>query len=392
MTDIDKQLAEAARLKEQKGRERDAVIQEAIQGPTYHKFSDQDKTPQGQKAIEQGIANKQAGGGYDWTKSKGADFKWPDLDASRMGNLEPWLCYQADGKGGWVDLNFIGSGKERRATAAIRQLGFGDYWMKQRFDQDLLRAVQGYVALSDAELDAKAGELTLRKSAMFSHRDYILGVQLEVQDAIRRSNKVAQRALDAANAEQKKEMDGHIAAAKSGGLLDPVKGITMEDWAGGNAKLAAGTDLATVLKVLKIEKPVWDEVSAEWMARMSRDTTFAISTVYGAAFTNPNIGKFASAAPAAAPAPAGGGVQKVMNDFDLYIKIMSHQSAGAAQGQDAQAILKKYGLTVADWSNVGAHWGGKMMTDFTLAQKMGELMAKYGAEFAKPGAGDDISF
>jgi hypothetical protein len=146
--------------------------------------------------------------------------------------------------------------------------------------------------------------------------------------------------------------------------------------------------------VLKVEKPVWDAVSAEWTGRMSRDTTFAIATVYGNAFTNSNIGRFAAgggAAPAAAPAAAGA-VQKVMADFELYIKIMSHQSAAAGQGVDANSVLKKYGITAADWGSIGMHWSSKINSDFTLAMRMGDLMAKYTAEFSTPGAGDDINF
>ncbi len=395
MTDIQNRLSDAEHAKEQKSRERDAKMQEALKGPTSHVFSDQDNTPQGGKAIEQGIAHVQAGdqATYDFATSKGADFAWPDFDPQTLGNREPWLCYAADGKGGWKDLNFIASGKDRRATAAIRRLGLPAPWKNMIIDRDSLRKVEAAVGLSDAELQSKAAEFGLTSDARFTLRDHMLGVLMEFQDGMKHVNKIGQRMLDASNAEAKKEMDGNIAAAKSGGLLDPIQGVSMEDWAGANAKIAGGMALEAVLKVLQIEKPVWDAVSAEWMTRMTQDTTFAITTVYGAAFTNPNIGKFAGvAAPAAAAPAAGGGVAKVMGDFDLYIKIMSHQSAGAAQGQDAAAILKKYGLTPADWGTVGGHWSGKMMIDFTLATRMADLMAKYGAEFAKPGAGDDISF
>jgi hypothetical protein len=315
-----------------------------------------------------------------------------------MGNLEPWLCYTFDGKGGWVNLNFIASGKDRRGTAAYRMLGISKAEEFARVEDKTYALVDKLLALSDGEIAAQAAKYDLKKSDRFTCRDWLVGLRLEMDDLKRRGDKKAQAALDAAMAVQKEEMDGNIAAAKSGGLLDPIQGVTMEDWAGANAKIAAGTDLAQVLKVLGIEKPAWDTVSAEWMARMSQDTTFAISTVYGAAFTNPDIGKFAAkggAAKAPAKAAAGGGtdaLSKVKNDFELYVKIMTHQNVGASQGLDAAGVLKKYGLSVADWSNLGAHWTSKLTTDFTLATKMGELMTKYTAEFSKPGAGDDISF
>jgi hypothetical protein len=74
------------------------------------------------------------------------------------------------------------------------------------------------------------------------------------------------------------------------------------------------------------------------------------------------------------------------------MKIMCHQNAGATQGIDAGSILKKYGLSINDWAQVGAHWGGKMMTDMSLAMKMGPLMQKFAAEFSKPGAAGDLEF
>jgi hypothetical protein len=329
---------------------------------------------------------------YDYTRSAGADFNWPDLDASKIGELEPWLCYPGQGDGGWIDLNATASGRDRRAKAAYRTLGPIKHADLQRVDDKSRKLIESIIAAPDAQLGALAQQYGLLSSNLYSARDYALGVRLEMDDAQRRADKKAQELLDASNEMQKKEMDSNIAAAKSGGLLDPIQGVSMEDWAGANAKIMSGTPLETILGVLGVEKPVWDAVSAEWMARMSRDTTFAITTVYGNAFTNPNIGKFASGGGAKPAAPSGGALDKVMGDFELYVKIMTHQNVGAGQGQDAAAILKKYGLTISDWATIGAHWGGKMTTDYQLAMRMPELMQRYAAEFAKPGAGDDINF
>lgn len=383
-------LADAQRMKEQSQRERDAKIAAAMEGPTFHKFSDYDNSPQGQKAIALGIKNRQ-GAPYDYAKSPSANFTWPELDPASIGNLEPWLCYSKGG--GWIDLNAIASGAERKAKAAYRTLGPVESPMWQRIDDAAYATIDKLASLSDADLAAIAPKYDLKKDARYGLRDYLAGLKLEFDDAVRRANKKNQAALDAAMEHQKQEMDGHVAKAKSGGLLDPVQGVSMEDWAAANAKLASGEPIAGILKVLGVEKPAWDAISAEWNGRMSRDTTFAIATVYGNAFTNPNIGRFAQAAPKAAAAPAAGGaLAKAMNDFELYVKIMTHQNVGAGQGLDAAAILKKYGLSVVDWSKLGAHWGPKMTTDMSLAMKMGGLMQRFTAELSQPGAGDDISF
>lgn len=209
-----------------------------------------------------------------------------------------------------------------------------------------------------------------------------------------------EKALNAADdflKEQKAKLDAqmnaNIATAGAGGLLDPIKGIDMETWAAANVKIAGGMDLEEVLKIVCVEKPVWDEVSAEWNARMSQDTTFAISTVYGQAFTNSDIGRFAnSTANQNTDTSASNNNNGVMEDFEHYIKIMCHQNMGATQEKDAASILKEYGLTVIDWSAAGAHWSPKMATDTRLAMKMGELMEKYNTEFATTSAAEDIDF
>lgn len=194
-------------------------------------------------------------------------------------------------------------------------------------------------------------------------------------------------------AQLSQQMNENIENATQSGLLDPIKGVSLEDWAAANVKISQGTPLEQVLSILGVEKPVWDEVSAAWLARMSQDTTFAISTVYSNAFVNPNIGKFAQAP--ASVATANGDVDKVKNDFELYIKIMCHQTAASVQGIDTQSVLKQYGLSIGDWGVINSYWGPKMTTDYELAIKMGSLMEKYNNEFAQDApvkAGDDIEF
>ncbi len=96
--------------------------------------------------------------------------------------------------------------------------------------------------------------------------------------------------------------------------------------------------------------------------------------------------------PEASPAAGNGAVDKIKNDFELYIKIMCHQNMASTQGVDANAVLKQYGLTAADWGMIGCHWAPQMGSNLELAMKMSPLMEKYNTEFATAKAGDDISF
>ncbi len=361
---------------------------------TTHKFTDHDKTEQGQKAIALGIQIKNGIGSenYDYTTQEGADFSWPNIDQNKIGNIEPWLCYQKNPDntvGGWVDLNKFSNGKERKLNACLLRLGF-----PKELGQDHEEAKAIIKEIQDSEdFETTAQKYGFKSNAQFSINDHVQSANIRLEESESRAYEATDNLLKEQKAKLDAQMDAHVEAAEAGGLLDPINGIDMETWAAANAKIAGGMDLEEVLKIVGTEKPIWDEVSAEWTARMSQDTTFAISKVYGDAFMNSNIGKFANAeSKQESEAGSSTGNNDIYEDFELYVKVMCHQNMGAAQGKDAASILQEYGLTVTDWSSVGMHWTTKMATDTRMALKMGELMEKYNAEFASAKAGDDIDF
>jgi len=167
--------------------------------------------------------------------------------------------------------------------------------------------------------------------------------------------------------------------------LEPVEGITLENWAGVNAKLASGTAAEEAIKAIGIDMPKWDRVNAEWNTRMSNDTTFTISRQYAAAFNQGASGNLGS----------GSQVSADSFPFEKYIECMVAQDVLGKQGRDAQDVLKDFGLTVADYSNISSYWSGKMMSDFSLAAKMAQLDAEYRKKYESMAPGSshgDISF
>jgi hypothetical protein len=171
-------------------------------------------------------------------------------------------------------------------------------------------------------------------------------------------------------------------------ILDPVEGITLDQWADANAKVASGAATEDAIKPLGIDMPKWDRVNNEWLTRMKNDTTFTISQKYAAAFN------------AGASGNLGGGaeVSKAGAEsfpFEKYVEVMVAQDVLGKQGRDAQDVLKDFGLTVADYSNISAYWSGKMMTDFSLAGKFAALDAEYRAKYQSMAGGpshSDIEF
>jgi len=168
-------------------------------------------------------------------------------------------------------------------------------------------------------------------------------------------------------------------------ILDPVEGITLEQWAEVNAKLASGTPAEEAIKSIAADMPKWDRVNNEWLTRMRNDTTFTISNKYAAAFNKGASGNLGS----------GSQVSADSFPFEKYIEVMVAQDVLGNQGRDAQDVLKDFGLTVADYSNISSYWSGKMMSDFSLAAKMAQLDAEFRKKYQSmaPGsAHSDIEF
>lgn len=168
-------------------------------------------------------------------------------------------------------------------------------------------------------------------------------------------------------------------------ILDPVEGITLEQWADVNAKVASGATTDEAIKAIAVDMPKWDRVNNEWLTRMKNDTTFTISKRYAAAFNTTATGNLG----------AGSQVSADSYPFEKYIECMVAQDVLGKMGRDAQDVLKDFGLTVADYSNIASYWSGKMMSDFSLGAKMMQLDAEYRKKYSSMTPGDtnkDIQF
>jgi hypothetical protein len=177
------------------------------------------------------------------------------------------------------------------------------------------------------------------------------------------------------------------------GEVEPVEGVSLDQWAQCQVKIVSGGNLDDILRGLGIDKAKWDRVSAEWNARMSRDTTATIATAYGNAFTKASSssgGQFSEAA----QRPGQGAMPM---SLEKYVEIMEAQSAGSMQGKDASQILKSFGLSILDWSNVGSWFSAyindnALKNDAKVLNEFNELQAKYKAKYATASADADLKF
>lgn len=172
-------------------------------------------------------------------------------------------------------------------------------------------------------------------------------------------NEVGQREMNWRMGQmQQHQMQQQQKMAASGGF-DPVEGVSLEAWAAMNASIAAGANTEDLLKGARIDKARWDRVSAEWNARMARDTTFAVATVYGNAFQAASTGKYGEYAREAAAARAANRDLEMAPpmEYERYYEILQEQAYAAKQGKDPVAALKECGLSIVDWTDLGSYFG-----------------------------------
>jgi len=180
--------------------------------------------------------------------------------------------------------------------------------------------------------------------------------------------------------------------------LEPVEGLSLEHWAWGAATLAQGGTVDQVLQQLQIDQAKWDRVSAEWNARMSRDTTATIATEYSKYFSGSAGGQFADAGQQAAAAMGQAGAEVGGDEpypFEKWIEITVAMDKRTELGEDPAQILASFGMTAAEWGVSGGWWSQKFHAhayDQQMLERYNQLTAHYETQYANADPDSDVEF
>jgi hypothetical protein len=202
----------------------------------------------------------------------------------------------------------------------------------------------------------------------------------EDKAAKKAAKKAAQAERDNAMlAQAHQQMDQKRAEAVQAdpGLTVPFEGITVEMWAQAASAMITHQDVtkqAQELAKIGMDRAQYERANSEFQSRMQRDTTGAIATIYGQAFS--------------ASQNVGTGDEPV--SFDKYAEIAGAQAAWGEMGADVIGNLKKFfDITALDVSNYGSYWMTKMMTDMAMMEKHSKLSEKYKAKYKTGGDLDE---
>jgi Family of unknown function (DUF6620) len=209
-------------------------------------------------------------------------------------------------------------------------------------------------------------------------------------------NDIVQLQLDAATDGMKAAQQQR--AEEMSAELEPVDGVSLQQWAQAQVKVAQGGAVDDICAEAGIDRAKWDAVSAEWNDRMSRDSTATIATEYGKYFTGAGEGQFAGAGAAAADAmttPGASVGDEEPYPFEKWVEISVAMDKGTAQGKDPQGILQEFGMTAADWGISSGWWSMKFHGGAYgegLKDQYDELLAKFEAKYAAADPDDDVDF
>lgn len=180
------------------------------------------------------------------------------------------------------------------------------------------------------------------------------------------------------------------ALAADPSLLEPVAGVSVDQWATAAATMAqlgnaTPQQVAQALAKIGITKEQYEQANTGWQAKMQGDTTFVIATKYGEAFQKVQQG-------VAAQTGLAGGNGGEPCSFEKFIEVMVAQGCWAEQGLDVQAQLQKvFGINIPEYSRWSAYWSPKMGMDVAYSRQFTKLEQQYKSKYASAGLDDDLS-
>ena len=173
------------------------------------------------------------------------------------------------------------------------------------------------------------------------------------------------------------------AMSGAGGALEPIEGVTCEQWAQINAGVAMGGNMDQLIANAGMDRPKWDRINAEWLSRMTNDRSMAISTVYGNAFASGGGGQFGGQAAHAAQVGVGGDLSDEPIPFERYCEIEAAMACAHERGEDVNVLLAQFGIKAAEWGMLGMFWSKKMQQDALGYHALyTEYSAKYRAQYS----------
>jgi hypothetical protein len=196
-------------------------------------------------------------------------------------------------------------------------------------------------------------------------------------------------------------VSGFVKEDAANPLFAPIHGINLYDYTAMCIKLSGGTPKATVLKAMGLDAPVWEEINSGWTDRMSHDTSFSISAVFGQYYgepaAHPKLENLQSDFIINAE-----NIQRIKDDLYFYLELEAARTAAYQYGLDGgKWIIDNYGIPLAEFQSAAIEHMENRNKNFNSRsineqqQYSDTKLKEYTERFAKEMGGnvaDDIDF
>ncbi len=132
-------------------------------------------------------------------------------------------------------------------------------------------------------------------------------------------------------------------------LPAPVNGVTFEEWASANGRIANNQDKAKVIAVLGLNNAAYEAVDVAFTeALKTSGSNGGIMRVFGEAFGDPNRGRFAATEQV--------DIEGKLATLDDYARVQGHLQAATQLKIDPAAVLEEHNLTPYEYSQEAGRW------------------------------------
>ncbi|TXS93823.1 hypothetical protein FV139_09305 [Parahaliea maris] len=161
-------------------------------------------------------------------------------------------------------------------------------------------------------------------------------------------------------------------------LPPPVNGVSFEEWAAANARLANQQPQAEVLAVLGVDASQWERVNTEFLEALKQSGAGSpLMRRYAEIFAQPAVGRFAGQ-------DSQPQVGNKLATYEDYARVQAHLTVASEYGEDPQKVLAEHDLTVYEFSQETGRWiqaRARAASDRSEALRMNQIMAQFEEEY-----------
>jgi hypothetical protein len=187
-------------------------------------------------------------------------------------------------------------------------------------------------------------------------------------------------------------------------LLEPIHGISLQDYVAITKSMTAGIAPDLIYKAMGINEAIFDEINEAWPKRMAEDESYEITMLFSQYYADETPHPRLAHLSAEISEEGAENLERLKTDRYFYEELSAARDAAFAYGIDgAQWMLDTFGINLADFQTVAMQvWAARDLDSaenseeqLEFAHYRSEKKEEYEAFFAKQQGGnvaDDINF